>query len=56
MFNLLKKAAKFIFSFILNLIKLFVWFSLFAFIAYLNIRFFLKGERGGMSMQNNFNR
>lgn len=56
MFNLLKKAVKSLFSFILDLIKLFIWFPLFAFIVRLNIRFFLKGEKDGKSMQKSLNR
>lgn len=55
MVNLLKKVVKSIFSFILDVIKLSIWFSLFAFIARLNIRLFLKGEKNGKSMQKNFN-
>ena len=54
MLNLLKKAVKSIFSFILNIIKLFVWFSLFIFVLSLNIRFFLKGEKNEKSFQKNF--
>lgn len=55
MLNLLKKVVKSLFSFILDLIKLFVWFPLFAFIVRLNIRLFLKGEKNGKSMQKSFN-
>lgn len=55
MLNLLKKAVKSLFSFILNLIKLFIWIPLFAFVVYLNIKFFLKGGKNDeKSLQKNF--
>lgn len=55
MLNLLKKVVELIFSFILNLIKLFIWFPLFTLIVSLNFRLFLKGEKNGKSVQKNFN-
>ncbi len=53
MFNLLKKVVKSIFSFIFNLIRLFIWFILFAIVVYFSVRFFLKGEKNEKSFQKN---
>ena len=53
MLNLLKKALKSIFSFVLDVIKLSVWMSLFILVVFLNIKFCLKekGENNGKSAQ-----
>jgi len=51
---MMKKATWFIFSFILNMMELFVWIFLFRFVVYLNVKFFLreKGENNGKSEKN----
>ena len=53
MLNLLKKALKSIFSFVLDVIKLSVWMSLFILVVFLNIKFCLKekGENMGDNAQ-----
>jgi len=57
MLNLLKKALKSIFSFVFDVIKLFVWMSLFILVILFNVKFCLKekGENNGESVQKNFN-
>ncbi|KKR45961.1 MAG: hypothetical protein UT90_C0015G0010 [Parcubacteria group bacterium GW2011_GWA1_40_21] len=53
MLNFIKKAVRFIASFIFDVIKLFVWIPLFIFVAFVNVKFFLKekGENNGESAQ-----
>jgi len=57
MLNLLKKALKSIFSFVFDVIKLLAWMSLFVFVVFLNVKFFLKkkGENNGESAQKSSN-